>query len=124
LASGAGTGGGTTLSNLLALERAVLGRRSSSGELESWTGGVLVGSNPNEEESEDMRERDGMSGERGGAKPVTQSITNTRWGRFASEVRDDTLPDLSWDVVFLVRSSKVVDAGRLRRSVRWMAEYV
>jgi hypothetical protein len=119
LASGIAIGGGgLTRSNLLAPERAVLGRRSSSGELEIFIGGVFVGSSPNEDERDDTRERDGMSGERGGAKPVMQSITSTRWGLFAIEVLEDTLLDLSWVGVTLTRSSRVVDAGRFRRSVR------
>ncbi len=93
LASGAAEGGGSTRSNLLAHERAVLGRRSSCG-VESWIGGVFVGSSANEDDIDDIRERDSMSGERGGAKPVMQSMTSTRWGLFANEVLDDALLDL------------------------------
>lgn len=121
LTSGAVGGGGSTRSNLLAPERAELGRRSSCG-VESCIGGVFTGSSANEDERDDMRERDGMSGERGGAKPVMQSMTSTRWGRFANEVFDDTLLDLPCDggplMRSLMRSSRDVEAGRFMRSRR------
>ena len=124
VASGGAIGGGSTRSNLLAPERAVLGRRSICG-VESWTGGVFVGSSANEDDRDDMRERDGMSsGERGGAKPVMQSMTNTRWGLFENEALDDALLDLPCDGGPFMRSSRVVDLGRARRSARWIAVYV
>lgn len=94
--SGVAEGGGSIRSNLLVLDRAVLGRRSGIG-IDIWIGGVFVGSSANDDERDDMRERDGMSGERGGAKPVIQSMTSTRWGLFANEVLDDALLDLSWE---------------------------
>lgn len=72
----------------------MLGRRSGCG-VDSWTGGEFVGSSANVDESDDMRERDAISGERGGAKPVIQSITRTRCGLFEIEIFDDTLLDLS-----------------------------
>lgn len=65
-------------STLLRVDAAVLGRRSSSGDPGIRMSGTLAGSKPNEDESDDMRDSDGISGEGGGAKPVTQSMTRKR----------------------------------------------
>lgn len=69
-------------SNLLPLEAAVLGRRCISGDEPGDVGNcALVGSNPKDDESDDTRESAGMSGDRGGAKPVTQSMIKVLGGR-------------------------------------------
>jgi len=126
LSSGVERDGGLTRSNLLVPEYAVLGRRSKSGELDSWTDELDFGSSANEDDKDDMRDNDSGSGsgECGGAKPVMQSITSTRCGLLAGEVLDDVLPVLLCIGGSFSRSSRVVDAGRLRRSARWMALYV
>lgn len=66
--------GGSIRSILLRDDAAVLGRLSSSSELDIRSGGILVASIPNDDESEDMRESEGMSGDCGGANPLHSQL--------------------------------------------------
>lgn len=103
---------------LLRVDAAVLGRRSNSSELEVRIGGIVGMSISNEDEREDIRESEGMSGDGGGAKPVTQSITRKRGGLVG--VDDEWLLERLFNVPLLNNSSKVVEDW-LMRSVRWIA---
>lgn len=103
-------------STLLWVDAAVLGRRSISMEPGMRIGGMLAGSMPNEDESDDMRDSEGMSGDDGGAKPVTQSITRKRESLLGTEVVEWLLERL-FNALLLNRSCRVAP-GWLIRSVR------
>lgn len=117
--------GGSIRSNLLELEAAVLGRRFNSGDEfddENWTGGALVGSRPYDDERDDTRESGSISGDRGGAMPVMQSMTRVRGVRTGAA--GDSLLALRLNEASLLRSSSRVAFGWHRRSTRWMVAYV
>lgn len=67
-----------------------------------------MASKPKEDEREDMRERDGISGDCGGAKPVTQSITKKR--ECLLGVDDKWLLD-RWLNVSALKMSSIVASG-------------
>ena len=78
-----------------------------------------MGSSPKSAEIELTRDSDAISGDVGGAKPVTQSITSTRDGRGVEEA--DLLGDGSIGRA-PVSSSRVAFLF-IKRSVKWMDVY-
>lgn len=103
-------------STLLRVDAAVLGRRSNSIDPGIRIGGILVGSIPKEDESDDIRDSESISGDCGGAKPVTQSITRKRGGLLGTEDVEWLLERL-FETFLLNRSSRVAE-GWLIRSAR------
>lgn len=109
---------------LLSPEAAVSGRRLDSGD-EGETGNCILGtllpcSSPKEEEREDHRDSGGKSGDdRGGAKPVMQSMTKTRCPRRCAV---ELLRERDTGTFLPSMSSKVA-SGRFRRSTRWSVVY-
>lgn len=110
--------GGSILDTLVAPEAAELGRSWSLDGVGMRS--VGVGSRPNEDDIELIRESEAISGDRGGANPVMQSITRTRGG-LVTEVADPFAED---DEDALLRRSSSVTPGRRRRSTRCTVVYV
>lgn len=106
-------------STLLRDDAAVLGRLSRSRDPGMRIGGTAAGSMPKEDESEDMRDREGMSGDCGGAKPVMQSMTRKRGSLLE---REDWDALLVWvcGAGLLSKSSRLLECW-LIRSTRWIA---
>ena len=118
-------GGSNRSSLLLLIDAAILDRRrcqSACDGLGTWTSGAPEGSNANDDDSDDTRDSAGSSGERGGAKPVMQSMTRTRGSR-GGVAEGRPLLDRLAEAPCFRRTSRVA-SGWFRRSTRWTAEYV
>lgn len=110
--------GGSILDTLLPVEAAVAGRSADSlGGVGSCSlVAVFVGSRPKDDEIELIRDKEAISGERGGAKPVMQSMTRTLGPLNVVGLELLVAVDSS-----VLRSSSSVSSGPLRRSTKCTA---